>query len=132
MAHWRTLMDEREFLYACDLPTDRDVIVTIARVTAGKVVGEGGKTSKKPVVYFAGKNKPLALNVSNAKTIEKLCGTFDTSKWIGKRVALYVTQTKFGGETVDCIRIRPTIPPPLHAPPDVPNDTPTKAEGDNP
>jgi hypothetical protein len=128
MAHWRTMMDEREYLFACDLPPDRDVVVTIARVTAGKVVGEGGKTNKKPVVYFAGKNKPLALNVSNAKMIEKLYGTFDTSKWIGKRVALYVTQTKFGGETVDCIRIRPTIPRGQDAPADPPSDAP-KTDG---
>lgn len=107
MAHWRSFMDS-ELLFHYDLPPDRDVIVTIDRVDGGKVTGTGGKSSKKPMLYFRGKKKPLALNATNGKTIERIAGTPDISKWGGIHVALYVTTTQWGGETVPCIRVRPT------------------------
>jgi hypothetical protein len=34
----------------------------------------------------------------------------DTAKWVGKPIAIYATQTQFGGDTVECIRVRPTPP----------------------
>lgn len=105
----RSLFD-KEFLYAYDLQ-GRDVTVKIVRVVGGKVTGKGGKAAKKPVVYFEGKEKGLALNITNVRTIKSLYGSFQSEDWIGKWVTLYTTTTEMGGETVECIRIRPTIPP---------------------
>lgn len=99
---------DSEWLFHYDLPADRDVVVTIERVTGGEVTGQGGKKSKKPALYFRGKKKPLALNATNGKTIERIAGTSDVSKWAGLNISLYVTTTQWGGETVPCIRIRPT------------------------
>lgn len=109
MPHWRTLQDEKEFLYAFDLQ-GKEVVVTIERVTGGEVTGEGGKKSKKPVCKFVGKEKKLALNVTNCKTIATLYGN-ETNDWAGKRIALYPTTTNAkSGETVECIRVRPREP----------------------
>lgn len=114
MPHWKTMM-EKEYLYAHDLD-GRDVTLTIERIAAGTVVGDGGKKTKKPVAYFAGRTrddkpiKPLALNATNCKVIAAMYGN-DTAQWAAKRITLYPTTTEFAGQTVDCIRVRPTVPP---------------------
>jgi hypothetical protein len=107
MPDYRTLFDS-EFLYAFHLQ-GREVTVEVARVTGGEVTGTGGKKSRKPLAYFKGKDKPLALNKTNCKAIAAMYGT-DTAKWLGKRVTIYPTTTSFGNETVDCVRVRPGIP----------------------
>lgn len=107
MPDYRTMF-EKEFLYAFML-NGREATVQIERVTAGSVTGEGGKKSKKPICYFAGKKKPLALNATNCKTIAAMYGN-NTDDWIGKRITIYPTTTEFSGKTVDCIRVRPGVP----------------------
>ena len=107
MADYR-LMFDKDFLFAAQLQ-GREVTVEIASVKAGAIRGEGGKSSKKPVCHFRGKDKPLALNVTNCRTIAAMYGP-DTKDWIGKRITIYPTTTDFGGKTVDCIRVRPGIP----------------------
>ena len=42
-------MYQKDYIYAYDLE-GKDVTVTIERVTAGELTGEGGKKSKKPTV----------------------------------------------------------------------------------
>jgi hypothetical protein len=107
MPHWKSMMD-RDYIFAFDLQ-GQDVTVTIARVTAGELVSQGGRKAKKPVCFFEGKEKGLALNATNCKTIAALYGN-DTDGWRGKKVTLYPTTTSMGGETVECIRIRPGQP----------------------
>lgn len=110
MPHWKS-MTERDWLFAFDLQ-GKDVTLTIDKVEAGQVTGTGGKKSKKPVVHFReGQNKkPLALAVTNCKAIATLYGN-ETEDWVGKRITLYPTTTTFGGEVVECIRVRPVKPP---------------------
>ncbi len=102
-------MYDKEFLYSFDLQ-GRDVTVEIERVKGGEVTGTGGKKSKKPVLYFKGKEKGLALCITNVRVIASIYGSFDSEVWLGKRITLYPTTTTFGKDTVDCIRIRPTKP----------------------
>jgi hypothetical protein len=104
-------MTDREYLFAYDLG-GQDRTVTIDRVVGGELTGTGGKKSKKPLCYFreVKSGKPLALNATNGKAIAAMYGN-DTDEWIGKRVTMFATQTQMGGETVECIRIRPVIPP---------------------
>jgi hypothetical protein len=101
---------DKAYIYSYDLE-GKDVTVTIERVTRGTLVGTGGKSNKKPVLHFKGTEKGLALNITNARVIAGLYGGFDSEAWIGKKVTLFPTTTTFGAQTVDCIRIRPTIPP---------------------
>jgi hypothetical protein len=87
----------------------REVTVTISRVVAGDLVAQGNRKSKKPIVYFEKTEKGLVLNKTMMKAIAGLYG-YKASDWIGKRITLYPTTTSFGSETVDCIRVRPTVP----------------------
>ncbi len=61
------------------------------------------------MLYFRGKNKPLAANATNCKTIARMYGN-DTNAWAGKAVTLYVATTSKDGEEMECIRIRPSVP----------------------
>jgi hypothetical protein len=105
MTDFRTMYD-RDFIFHYDLG-GRDVTVTIDHVKQGELTGTGGKKSKKPVVYFEGKDRGLAICKTNGNTIASLYGA-DVREWKGKRITLYPTKTMFGGKEVDCIRIRPT------------------------
>ncbi|MBA2683779.1 MAG: hypothetical protein H0U66_04755 [Gemmatimonadaceae bacterium] len=103
----RKMFDEKEYLFAMDL--DGDITVTIESVKPGEIVGDGGKKSKKPIVSFVGAKKKLAVNRTNMKIIGSLYG-YKASGWVGKQVTLYPTTTKFGNDTVECIRVRNSIP----------------------
>lgn len=107
MADYRLLYDS-EYLYAFHLQ-GKDATVKIAKVAGGELTGEGGRKAKKPIVWFEGKDKPLALNKTNGRAIATLYGP-DTSKWIGQLITLYPTTTQFGGEQKDCVRVRPAKP----------------------
>lgn len=111
MAHWRSAMEEKEFLFAFNLD-GKEYTLTIRSVASGVISGDKGKTTKKPICTFVETTKKLALNATNCKTIEAIYGTPDIAQWVGKRITLYPTKTTMGPETVDCIRIRPVVPPP--------------------
>ncbi len=106
--HYKRMFDDKEFLYAFDLD-GREVTVTIEKCTAGKITGEKGRESKKPLLHFVGKQKKLAINKTNGKTIASLYGN-DVENWAGKSIVLYPTTTTFGSETVECIRVKPIVP----------------------
>jgi len=107
MPHVLSMFDS-QYLHEFDL-LGKDVIVEIDRVVQGNLTAQGGRTQKKPVVYFKGKERGLALNKTNARTIISMYGTA-TEDWVGKLICLFPTQTQFGSETKPCIRVRPTVP----------------------
>ena len=112
MPHWRTMTDS-EYLHAGDLMdaktgTAREYTLEIASVSPGTLVGEAGRSTRRPIVRFRGAKKPFGVNATNAKVISTIAGSPLTERWIGTRVTLYVTTTRAkGGEVVECIRIRP-------------------------
>ncbi len=106
MTDYRSMFD-RDYLGAWDLP--HDVTVTISKVEAKKLRNGSSKANTKPVLYFQGKEKGMACNKTNGKTIAAMYGN-DVEKWVGKRITLYATTTTFGSDTVECIRIRPRVP----------------------
>lgn len=91
------------YLKASDLQ-GREVVVTIDRVEFEAV---GREREMKAVVYFQGKQKGIVLNKTNAKKIIEISGSALTEEWGGTQIKIYPTETEFGGETVDCIRIKP-------------------------
>lgn len=107
MPDFRSMYD-RDYIFAFDL-AGKDVTVKIVRVEAATLTGSGGRKAKKPVIFFDGKDKGLALCKTNSKTIAALYGN-DTDNWLGKSITMFPTTTQFGPDTVDCIRIRPQTP----------------------
>ena len=107
------------YLGAVDLH-GKDAVLTMRRVIVEGLKTERGE-EKKPVLYFeetkakaekAGtpdKEKRLVLNKTNAMQIAKLHG-YELDGWKGKRVTLYPTTAQAFGKTVECIRVRETLP----------------------
>ena len=87
------------YLKAADLQGRR---VTVA-INTVKMEDIGG--DHKPVVSFAGKDKGLVLNKTNANMIAEIAGTDETDDWKGVRIVLYPTKTDFQGKRVDAIRV---------------------------
>jgi len=89
------------FLKASDLQ-GRRIVVTIDHVGLEAV---GRDKEQKPVCYFAGKDKGLVLNKTNANKITQLLGTDEMDDWQGGKVVLFGTMVEFGGEQVEGIRV---------------------------
>ena len=108
MVDYRKMYDDKDHIYAFDLD-GRERTLEIERCTAGELVGEAARKSKKPIVSFVGEKKKLAINKTNGKIIAALYGT-DVDRWVGELITIYPTTTTFGGNVVDCIRVRPQKP----------------------
>jgi hypothetical protein len=115
MPHWRLLIPTRYVSFA-DL-RGRDVVATIESVSREEMVEKDKKTKKtrkvkRAVVRFVGEEKGMVLKATNAGTIVDLYGT-ETENWIGKQITLFPTTcSAFGKSGVECVRIRPEVPPP--------------------
>ena len=93
---------------------DRDVTVLIDRVT----IAELDEGKKKAVLHFKGKDKTLALNVTNANMLQEILGSDDTDDWIGNKITLFTTKVDFQGKRVLAIRIKEASNgKPVQAPP---------------
>lgn len=93
------------------MSTGNDIILTIKSVNEKVVVGNDGKEAKCIVATVCEDYKPLILNKTNIRTIEKdlKYGPF-VEDWIGKKIQVYATKTKAFGDLKDTFRIRPSIP----------------------
>ena len=104
--HWKVLINP-EYIGAYWLIEGQDSTVTIDRVVREQVTGTGGKTEECTVAHLKGA-KPFILNVTNSKSIAKLYGPY-IEDWAGKQITLYASTAKLAGETVECLRVRPTV-----------------------
>jgi hypothetical protein len=106
---YRSLYD-KDYIGAWDLK-EKDVTVTITKVIGGNLVGQGGRKTRKPVVYMRGTEKGFAINATNGKAIAGMYGNH-VEGWVGKRITLYKSMTRNpnGDGDVECIRVRPTVP----------------------
>jgi hypothetical protein len=125
MAHYKLLFPGK-YLGAHDL-TKGDATLTIRAIVVEDLKNAEGKDERKPVVYFhetkavaerkREQEKALILNKTNAATIASLYGT-DSDRWIGKAVTIYAATDRAFGKTVECLRIRPTVPTPKQPEPE--------------
>ena len=107
--HWKKLINP-DYLGAYSLDPGKDMILTIRSVKKEMITGTGGKQEECTVCHWAENQKPMILNVTNCKTISKMLKTPYIENWTGHRVQIYATTTRMGGETVECLRIRPEAP----------------------
>lgn len=104
--HWKRLINP-DYIGAYALPDGHDLTVTINFVQRETVTTTGGKKEECTVAHLVGQ-KPLILNSTNSKSIHKLHGPY-IEDWAGKQITLYASTTKFAGEVVECLRVRPTV-----------------------
>ena len=126
LTDYRSLYD-KDFLGAWDIQ-GADMVITITKVVGGQLVGQGGKKSKKPVIYFRGSDKGFAVNATNGKAIATMYGPH-IENWPGKKLSLYKSTTRNpnGDGEVECVRVRPQVPAGSTAPAGNPSSSPQSA-----
>lgn len=107
--HWKKLQNP-DYLGAYSLNPGEDLILTLAAVRQEKVTGADGKKEECMVARFRENVKPMILNVTNCKTIEKLYKTPYIEEWSGRKIQLYAEKVKAFGDIVEALRIRPFVP----------------------
>ncbi len=104
-------MEDQDYIGAYAFKPNEDMILTIKSWTRKEVIGEDGKKAEHTVLYFQESNvKPLVLNKTNGKTIQKIYDTPNIEEWVGKKIQLYATKVKAFGEMKEAVRIREYIP----------------------
>lgn len=103
--HWKK-QHNYNFLGAYSLPVGKDIVLTIKELKPEEIVGNNGKKEKGFVCHFEENQKPMILNKTNCKIIEKLYASPFIEDWIGKKIQLYVAQVSAFGTTTDALRVR--------------------------
>lgn len=106
--HWKESLPG-EYLGAYSL-NNQDMVVTIRSAGPEIITGANGKKEECLVLHFEENVLDMVCNRTNAKTITKVLGSPYVEHWAGKKIQLFPTTTKFGGEVVECIRVRTTAP----------------------
>lgn len=104
--HWKRLINP-DYIGAYSLNEGEDLTVKINFVQVEEITGSGGKKEHCTVAHLVNE-KPMILNVTNSKTIAKLYGPY-IEDWQGKLITLFASTTRLAGETVECLRIRPSV-----------------------
>lgn len=107
--HWKK-QDDPNYLGAYSLMdgTTKELTATIEKIVIEDVKNERG-TEKCRVMYLKGQ-KPMILNTTNSKAIEKALGTPYIEDWANKSIIIYVARIKAFGDEIDALRIKPSAP----------------------
>jgi len=100
--------NESRWLKAEDLKGRKHKVI-IDKLEVVEFKEKSGQNQKKIGLLLQGRQKGLMLNKTNAKIIATQHGD-NMEAWEGKEISIYPTQTDFGGEMVDCIRVELPIP----------------------
>lgn len=104
--HWKKLTDTN---YIGHWDLDGDLTVKITKVEKKQIQSQDGTKEWCLVAHLDG-HKPMILNKTNAKTIEKIFKSGFIEDWTGKQIILYRTRVKSFGDMVDALRIRTRLP----------------------
>jgi hypothetical protein len=105
-------MLDSKYLKQADVPDP--VIVTVTKVGRVNIAKEGEKEQLKWAIRFQEFDKPMLLNSTNIKLLEKAFDSDDTDDWAGKEIILYTDENvSFGGEIVGGLRFRRNQPAPI-------------------
>jgi len=112
LTHWKVQFNY-EYMGSYSLSDGKDVIMTIKQTKKEQVIGTNGKKEDCFVCYFEESDKPMILNRTNCKTIEKIYKQPYIEDWPGLRVVIGIDKVNAFGETVEALRIRAIKPEPL-------------------
>lgn len=112
--HWKKNFNYN-YLGAYSLKPGQEATLTITEVNKELVVGANGQKDDCTIAYFKeavnGENKPMILNKTNCKVIEKIYGTPFIEEWKGKKVTIFVQNNiKAFGDLIDALRIKELMP----------------------
>jgi len=102
-----SVMFPSKYLKADDIiSAGGEMTVTITGVVLGAFDKTDGSQETKPIVSFAGQDKQLILNKTNARRIESILGFDDSEDWIGKSITLITEKVDAFGKIQDAVRVK--------------------------
>lgn len=109
LTHWKKLSNPN-YLGAYSIEDGKDLVLTIKTVRQEDVIGTDGKKESCIVCYFDDADKPMILNATNLKQIQKLLGTPYIELWEGHKIQIGSEKVKAFGEIVEALRVRKFLP----------------------
>jgi hypothetical protein len=111
---WKKLMNP-DYLGAYSLDDGNgkynDITATIQYVNVENVTGPDGKKEDCAVAHFAERDlKPMILNATNMKTLEKLFKSKYIEDWAGRKIQIGVEAVKAFGDVVDAFASASFLP----------------------
>lgn len=104
--HWKKLTDTN-YLGSWDLQAGT-ITATIQTVERKMIFNQQKNAEESCVVaeFVGGKLKPMILNKTNCKAIQKIAGTPYIERWSGQKIDIYKKKVKAFGEVVDALRVK--------------------------
>lgn len=114
--HWRKIL-ETDYLGGFDLDDGkgnfREIDATIKKAERREVKDQNGNNETCLVIEFTDKDiKPMILNVTNSRMLEKLFKSSYIEDWEGKTIRIGTEKVRAFGEWHNALRIRNFIPKP--------------------
>jgi len=107
--HWKKLTNP-DYIGAYAFQPGEEKTVTISTVGVETVLGAEGRKEDCTVVRFEGDVKPLILNATNSKTIQKVLQSPYIEDWAGRSIVLGVETVSAFGERVEAVRVKKKQP----------------------
>ena len=107
--HWKKTTNPT-YIGSWDFDDGKDMIVQVKDLKQEMIPNQTGGREEKLVMYFENDVKPLILNKTNMKAIEKATGTAYLDEWVGKKLQLFVTAVSAFGEMTLAVRVRDFAP----------------------
>lgn len=104
--HWKKLTNPN-YLGSYAFNPGEEKTETIKAVRQESVTGSDGGKDECVVAYFKSDCKPLILNKTNCKVIEKLTGSPYIEDWANQTITMRVQKVKAFGDIVDAVRVKP-------------------------
>lgn len=102
--HWKKIYNP-DFLGSWDVGED-GIIATIRTVRKDELYSQEKKKKEPlPVLDFIEDIKPMVVNKTNGKTLQKMSGSPYIEKWAGLRVLIKSVRVRAFGEMVDSLSI---------------------------
>jgi len=109
LTHWKKLSNPN-YLGAYSIEDGKDLLLTIGAVRQEEIMGTDGKKEECIVCYFSDSDKPMILNATNAKQIQKLLNTPYIEQWAGHKIQIGSEKVKAFGDVVEALRVRKFLP----------------------
>ena len=107
--HWKQLSNP-DYIGSYAFQPGEEKTVTISTVGVETVMGTEGRKEDCTVVHFEGDVKPLILNATNSKMIQKVLQSPYIEDWAGRSIVLGVETVSAFGERVEAVRVKKKQP----------------------
>lgn len=109
LTHWKQLSNP-DYIGAYAFQPGEEKTVTISTVGVETVTGPEGRKEDCTVVRFVEDVKPLILNATNSKMIQRVLQSPYIEEWTGRSIVLGVETVNAFGERVEAVRVKKRLP----------------------